>query len=43
MSLRRAGWYTTTEIAELFGVACSIVYRANQLAGLDALRGAARA
>lgn len=35
VSLHRAGAHTTSEIAELFGVARSTVYRALQRAGID--------
>lgn len=35
VSLHRAGTHTTSEIAELFGVARSTVYRALQRAGID--------
>lgn len=33
VSLRQAGFHTTTEIAELFSVVCSTVYRAMQRSG----------
>ncbi|BAS12078.1 resolvase [Arthrobacter sp. Hiyo8] len=36
MSLHQGGKHTTTEIAELFGVARSTVYRAIQRAGSKA-------
>lgn len=35
VSLHRAGTHTTSEIAELFGVARSTVYRALQRGGTD--------